>query len=57
MPGLCRSQTLVFFVAFTVALLTAAAAPAQRLTGTENGEWRYLAPETWKADYAGAGTH
>ena len=22
-----------------------------------DGEWRYLAPETWKADYAGAGTH
>ena len=22
-----------------------------------DGEWRYLAPETWKADYAGAGAH
>ena len=22
-----------------------------------DGEWRYLAPETWKADHAGAGTH
>ena len=22
-----------------------------------DGEWHYLAPETWKADYAGAGTH
>ena len=29
-------------VAFAVALLTASVAPAQRLTGTENGEWRYL---------------
>ena len=42
MPGLFRSQTLVFVVALAVALLTAAAAPAQRLTGTEDGEWRYL---------------
>ena len=25
--------------------------------GLRDGEWRYLAPETWKADYAGAGTH
>jgi len=22
-----------------------------------DGEWRYLAPETWKSDYAGSGTH
>ena len=37
-----RSQTLVCVLAFAGVLATAAAAPAQRLTGTENGEWRYL---------------
>ena len=42
MPGLFRSRTLVLFVAMAAVLLAAAAAPAQRLTGTENGEWRYL---------------
>ena len=36
------SRTLVHGVAFAVLLLTATAASAQRLTGTENGEWRYL---------------
>ena len=42
MPGLFRSQTFIPCVAMAALLLTAAAAPAQRLTGTENGEWRYL---------------
>ena len=39
-----RTQTLVFCLglAFTVFMATAAAAFAQRLPGTENGEWRYL---------------
>ena len=39
-----RRQTLVFgfSLAFTLLILTAAVASAQRLTGTENGEWRYL---------------
>ena len=40
----CRTQTLVFCLGLASALLmaTAAAAVAQRLPGTENGEWRYL---------------
>ena len=42
MPGLFRSRTFIPFIAIAALLLTAAAAPAQRLTGTENGEWRYL---------------
>ncbi len=39
-----RTQTLVFCLglAFTVFMATATTAFAQRLTGTENGEWRYL---------------
>ena len=39
-----RRQTLVFGFSLAWALLvaTAALASAQRLTGTENGEWRYL---------------
>ena len=39
-----RTQTLVFCLSLASALLmaTAAAAFAQRLPGTENGEWRYL---------------
>ena len=41
MRGLSRSQTLAL-VAFAAVLLAAAAAPAQRLPGTGNGEWRYL---------------
>ena len=38
------TQTLVFCLglAFALLILTAAAAFAQRLPGTENGEWRYL---------------
>ena len=41
---LFRTQTLVFCLglAFTVFMATATTAFAQRLTGTENGEWRYL---------------
>ena len=35
-------QTLALGVASTVLMLTASDALAQRLTGTENGEWRYL---------------
>ena len=35
-------QTLALGVASTLLMLTAADALAQRLTGTENGEWRYL---------------
>ena len=42
MRGLFGSRALVLPVTFAVVLLAAAAAPAQRLTGTENGEWRYL---------------
>ena len=46
MPGFFRSQTParigVLAGVFAVALLAAATAQAQRLTGTENGEWRYL---------------
>ena len=40
----CRTQTLVFGLGLASALLllTAATAFAQRLPGTENGEWRYL---------------
>ena len=39
-----RAQTLVFCLGLASALLLATAAPAsaQRLPGTENGEWRYL---------------
>ena len=39
-----RTQTLVFCLglAFILLLATAATAFAQRLPGTENGEWRYL---------------
>ena len=39
-----RTQTLAFCLGLVSALLmaTAAAAFAQRLPGTENGEWRYL---------------
>ena len=39
-----RTQTLLFCLCLASALflLTAATAFAQRLTGTENGEWRYL---------------
>ena len=35
-------QTLVLCLVPAVLMLTAAAPSAQRLTGTENGEWRYL---------------
>ena len=35
-------RTLVLVVASAAVLLAAAPAAAQRLTGTENGEWRYL---------------
>ena len=37
-----RWQTLGVALAITVVVLTPAAGSAQRLTGTENGEWRYL---------------
>ncbi len=39
-----RTRTLVFCLglAFVLLLATAATAFAQRLPGTENGEWRYL---------------
>ena len=46
MPGFFRSRipfhVVVLAVIFAAALLTVAAAQAQRLPGTENGEWRYL---------------
>ena len=35
-------RTFVLVVASAVVLIASAPAPAQRLTGTENGEWRYL---------------
>jgi len=37
-----RLQTRIFGLALAVMMATATAATAQRLTGTENGEWRYL---------------
>ena len=40
--GPFRLQTLVLGLALAVLMVTAAVASAQRLTGTENGEWRYL---------------
>ena len=40
--GPFRLRTLVLGLAPAVLMVTAAAASAQRLTGTENGEWRYL---------------
>ncbi|MCY3845643.1 MAG: hypothetical protein OXH69_19130, partial [Acidobacteria bacterium] len=47
MRGILRSQiasqtALVLAIGAVVLLGTAAPAAAQRLTGTENGEWRYL---------------
>ena len=39
---LFHSQTLIRGLGFTILLLLTATASAQRLTGTENGEWRYL---------------
>ena len=35
-------RTLVGAAALAAMMLTAVGASAQRLTGTENGEWRYL---------------
>ncbi len=43
--GPFRSQTLRLGLASAVLMVTAAAASAQRLPGTENGEWRYLGVE------------
>ena len=40
--GPVRLQTRIFGLALAVVMATATAATAQRLTGTENGEWRYL---------------
>ena len=40
--GPFRLQTVVSCLACAVLMATAATASAQRLTGTENGEWRYL---------------
>ena len=37
-----QSQTLVLGLASVVLMLTTAAAFAQGLPGTENGEWRYI---------------
>ena len=37
-----QSQTLVLGLASAVLMLTPTAAFAQRLSGTENGEWRYI---------------
>ncbi len=37
-----RVRPLVLSLVSAVSMLTAAAAFAQRLPGTENGEWRYL---------------
>ncbi len=39
---LFRSQTLIRGLGFTFLMLLTTTASAQRLTGTENGEWRYL---------------
>ena len=40
--GPVRLQTRIFGLALAVVMATATVATAQRLTGTENGEWRYL---------------
>ena len=40
--GPARWQSLVLGFAFAVVMATAATTSAQRLPGTENGEWRYL---------------
>ena len=37
-----QSQTLLLGLASAILMLTATAAFAQRLSGTENGEWRYI---------------
>ena len=42
MPGFTRSQMLVLAAGFAAVALAAAGAHAQRLTGTEDGQWRYL---------------
>lgn len=40
--GSTRRQAVMRVLAFAVLTVTALTASAQRLTGTENGEWRYL---------------
>ncbi len=40
--GPVRLQTRIFGLALAVVMATATVATAQRLAGTENGEWRYL---------------
>ena len=47
-----RIQTLIFNLVALVMMMTTAATHAQRLPGTENGEWRYLGGDAGHTRYS-----